>query len=118
MFLAPHDYHCKYALVGGQIVRVNIIPGCCYLQVVAKPDLNTNDSSLKLGMAQVSSGMLQVKASDVIKKGEHISCFQFGGLEVVIVVQKDANVSFTVCAISPTSYNYGNQIAVANADKK
>ncbi|KAI0770596.1 phosphatidylserine decarboxylase-domain-containing protein [Fomes fomentarius] len=68
---------------------------------------------LPIGMAQVSSVVLSVKAGDEVKKGDELSCFQFGGSDIVMVFEKEANVEFT--ATSGTHYNFGKQVAVAQA---
>jgi len=39
-FLAPYDYHRQHAPVAGKVVEVKVIPGVCYLQVVAESDAN------------------------------------------------------------------------------
>ncbi|KIJ34058.1 hypothetical protein M422DRAFT_35236 [Sphaerobolus stellatus SS14] len=64
---------------------------------------------LPIGMAQVSSVVLQAKAGDVIK-GDQISYFQFGGSDVVSIVQKDANVRFTACAHPPPTTIMGSRL--------
>jgi phosphatidylserine decarboxylase len=39
-FLAPWDYHRQHAPVSGIVREAKVIPGLCYLQVVAEPDEN------------------------------------------------------------------------------
>ncbi|KAI0073428.1 hypothetical protein K474DRAFT_1710710 [Panus rudis PR-1116 ss-1] len=70
---------------------------------------------LPIGMAQVSSVVLSVKAGDEVKKGQEISYFQFGGSDIVMVFQKKANVQFT--AIEGEHYNVGMPVAKASAAK-
>lgn len=68
---------------------------------------------LPIGMAQVSSVVLSVKAGDEVKKGDELSYFQLGGSDIVMVFEKKANVKFTA---SPNQhYNFGQQVAVAQA---
>ncbi|KAE8369287.1 phosphatidylserine decarboxylase-domain-containing protein [Aspergillus caelatus] len=43
---------------------------------------------LPIGMAQVSSVVMTVKKGDLVKKGDNISYFQFGGSDVVVVFEK------------------------------
>jgi phosphatidylserine decarboxylase len=46
-FLAPYDYHRQHAPVAGKVLEARVVPGLCYLQVVAEPD---EDGNLKLTM--------------------------------------------------------------------
>ena len=39
-FLAPNDYHRQHAPVAGEVLEAKVIPGLCYLEVVATPDEN------------------------------------------------------------------------------
>jgi phosphatidylserine decarboxylase len=71
---------------------------------------------LPIGMAQVSSVKLSVKAGDTVKKGQEISYFQFGGSDVVLVFQKKSGLginSFPNVTDPPTHYNMGNTLAIA-----
>ncbi|EED15444.1 conserved hypothetical protein [Talaromyces stipitatus ATCC 10500] len=43
---------------------------------------------LPIGMAQVSSVKMTVEVGDKVKKGDNISCFQFGGSDVCIVFER------------------------------
>ncbi|KAI0366865.1 hypothetical protein BV20DRAFT_625883 [Pilatotrama ljubarskyi] len=67
---------------------------------------------LPIGMAQVSSVVLSVKAGDVVQKGQEISYFQLGGSDIVMVFQPGANVTFT--AQEDTHYAFGKQLAKAS----
>ena len=66
---------------------------------------------LPIGMALVSSVVLSVKAGDTVQKGDEISYFQFGGSDIVMVFEKDADVTFT--ADVTVHYNFGEQVAKA-----
>ena len=46
---------------------------------------------LPIGMFQVSSVNLSVKAGDHVRKGDEISWFEFGGSDIVMVFEKKAN---------------------------
>ncbi|KAL1949142.1 hypothetical protein VTO73DRAFT_10948 [Trametes versicolor] len=67
---------------------------------------------LPIGMAQVSSVVLGVKAGDPVKKGQEIAHFQLGGSDIVMVFQAGAHVNFT--AEKQTHYAFGKTLAVAS----
>ena len=46
---------------------------------------------LPIGMAQVSSIKLSKQEGDMVKKGEEISWFEFGGSDIVLVFEKEAD---------------------------
>lgn len=48
---------------------------------------------LPIGMAQVSSVNLSVRKGDVVRKGQEISYFKFGGSDIICVFQKQAGLS-------------------------
>ena len=50
---------------------------------------------LPMGMAQVSSVMLTAEEGVTLTKGDEISYFQFGGSDIVVVFQRQSNVSIT-----------------------
>ncbi|KAK2757272.1 hypothetical protein FQN54_004786 [Arachnomyces sp. PD_36] len=93
-------------------------PGYQFLQIcglitVDSPELG-KVAILPIGMAHVSSVVLSVKAGDELKKGDEISYFQFGGSDLVLVFEKDANVSGLPRVDPPTHFNYGQKLATAN----
>ncbi|KAI0103188.1 putative phosphatidylserine decarboxylase [Nemania sp. FL0031] len=72
---------------------------------------------LPIGMAQVSSVVLTAEKDKVLRKGEELGYFQFGGSDIVLVFQKSSNV--TITATPPTNteethYNMGMEIGTAN----
>ncbi|EIW55138.1 uncharacterized protein TRAVEDRAFT_22906 [Trametes versicolor FP-101664 SS1] len=67
---------------------------------------------LPIGMAQVSSVVLGVKAGDPVQKGQEIAHFQLGGSDIVMVFQAGAHVKFT--AERQTHYAFGKTLAVAS----
>lgn len=79
---------------------------------------------LPIGMAQVSSVIITAEEGRELRKGEEISYFQFGGSDVVLVFQKEANVVFDhdplpgEQAKEPKHYNMGEQIGTANPAPK
>ena len=98
---------------GGKLTTPNTA-GYQFLQARALILLETEIglvAVLPIGMAQVSSVVLSVKEGDVLKKGDEISYFQFGGSDCVMVFQKEANVQ--ISAEKGTHYNFGNQIGTA-----
>jgi len=64
---------------------------------------------LPIGMAQVSSVVLSVKAGDTVTKGQEISCFQLGGSDIIMVFQQNANVKFD--QEIGAHYNFGTRVA-------
>ena len=66
---------------------------------------------LPMGMAQVSSIIVTAEEGTKLRKGEEISYFQFGGSDIVMVFQRDSNVSIT--AQPGIHYKFGTRIAEA-----
>ncbi|KAI0335630.1 hypothetical protein GY45DRAFT_816518 [Cubamyces sp. BRFM 1775] len=71
---------------------------------------------LPIGMAQVSSVVLSVKAGDYVEKGQEISCFQFGGSDIVMVFQKDAKVKLD--QERNVHYNFGSRVGTGQVISK
>ena len=65
-----------------------------------------------MGMAQVSSVMLTAEKGVTLTKGDEISYFQFGGSDIVMVFQRQSNVSIT--AMPGTHYKMGTVIGYAH----
>lgn len=94
-------------------------PGYQFLQargliLIDSPELGLV-AVLPIGMAQVSSVVLSVKADDYVEKGQEISYFQLGGSDIVMVFQKDANVKFH--QEINEHYNFGTAVATATVKK-
>ncbi len=66
---------------------------------------------LPMGMGQVSSVVVTAEEGRVLRKGEEISYFQFGGSDIVMVFESSSNVHFT--AKEGMHYKYGRAIAQA-----
>lgn len=66
---------------------------------------------LPMGMGQVSSVVMTAEEGRVLRKGEEISYFQFGGSDIVMVFEAAANVHFT--ATVGQHYKYGRVLAQA-----
>ncbi|KAI1075665.1 phosphatidylserine decarboxylase-domain-containing protein [Whalleya microplaca] len=122
-FLNTYNYHRQHAPVSGTVLEAKNIQGAAYLEVDAEchpircmcgpdaPDspgyqfLQTRGmviienpvlgkvAVLPIGMAMVSSVKLTVKEGNVLKKGDEISYFQFGGSDVICVFQAKAGLS-------------------------
>ena len=144
-FLAPSDYHRQHAPVAGTVLEAKVIPGLCYLEVIAtsglqgeKPKMTMHRkldapdypgyqflqarglividnptlglvAVLPIGMCQISSVVLSVKEGDVLKKGQEISYFQFGGSDIVVVFEARPNVNIT----AKDWQAFGTEIATA-----
>ncbi|KIJ42402.1 hypothetical protein M422DRAFT_171232, partial [Sphaerobolus stellatus SS14] len=144
-FLSTTDYHRQHAPVSGTLVEAKVIPGICYLEVVAQdqdanasmdaPDtpgyqflqarglivIENDDIGLvavmPIGMAQVSSVVLSthLKVGDPVKKGDEISHFQFGGSDIIMVFEAKANVDFS--KTEKIWHGVGQLLATANPQK-
>ena len=66
---------------------------------------------LPIGMAQVSSVILTAEVGTELRKGEELAYFQFGGSDVVVVVEGKSNVDFT--AGLEQHYKMGEEIGRA-----
>lgn len=66
---------------------------------------------LPMGRAEVSSIVVTAEEGTVIRKGEESSYFQFGGSDIVVVFQRESNVSIT--AQPGVHYKMGTRIAQA-----
>lgn len=66
---------------------------------------------LPMGMGQVSSVVMTAEPGVVLRKGEEISYFQFGGSDIVMVFEAASNVHFT--ATVGQHYKYGRPMAKA-----
>ena len=74
---------------------------------------------LPIGMSQVSSVVLSVKKGDWVEKGQEISCFQFGGSDLVMVFQKEANVKLDQKDSGDENFTkFGSQIGTAERVSK
>ena len=80
------------------------------LILIDNPDLGLV-AVLPIGMAQVSSVVLSVKPGEVVQKGQEISYFQFGGSDIVMVFEKNAQVQ--IKQKTGKHYKYGVQVATA-----
>lgn len=84
--------------------------------IVIENDTLGKVAILPIGMAQVASVIITAEKGKVLRKGEEISYFQFGGSDIVIVFQKDTNVTLT--ANKDQHYYMGNEIGTADPKLK
>ncbi|KAF7596943.1 hypothetical protein BBP40_011989 [Aspergillus hancockii] len=114
-------YHRQHAPVSGTVVVARVVQNQVYLQVEkkkgrqgVKKKLDAPDEAgyqwcqtrgliviqtekygkvafLPIGMAQISSVVLQVKQGDCVNKGDFVSYFQFGGSDGVVVFENMVN---------------------------
>ncbi|KJZ71817.1 hypothetical protein HIM_08788 [Hirsutella minnesotensis 3608] len=121
-FLNTYNYHRQHAPVSGTVVEAKNIQGAAYLEVdaecrpirvMAGPEAPNSPgyqflqmrglvvidnpvlgkvAVLPIGMAMVSSVKLSVRKDDVLKKGDEISCFLFGGSDIICVFQAKAGI--------------------------
>ncbi|KAI0821188.1 phosphatidylserine decarboxylase-domain-containing protein [Irpex lacteus] len=84
------------------------------LILIDNPDLGLV-AVLPIGMAQVSSVKLSVQPGQTVEKGDEISYFQLGGSDIIMVFQKDAQVS--IHQTLGQHYNYGTAVALAPRKK-
>lgn len=84
----------------------------CRGLVVIENDTLGKVAVLPIGMAQVSSVVVTAEKGKVLRKGEEISYFQFGGSDIVLVFQSHTNVKLT--AEKDKHYKMGEQIGIAN----
>ena len=123
-YYTPSDHKTEHAhrskpgeLGAGTVVTMEAPdePGYQFIQARALILIETADMGLvavlPIGMAHISSVLLSVKAGDVVKKGDELAYFHFGGSDVVMVFQAQAGIQFT--AEVGTHYNVGQKIAVS-----
>lgn len=121
-FLNTFNYHRQHAPVSGTVLEAKNIQGAAYLEVDSKchivrvmcgPDAPDSPgyqflqmrgmvvidnpvlgkvAVLPIGMAVVSSVKLSVKKGQVLRKGDEISCFLFGGSDIICVFQAKAGL--------------------------
>ncbi len=70
---------------------------------------------LPMGMAQVSSVVITKGVGDHVDKGDELSYFQFGGSDIVMVFERQANVAMT--AATGVHYKYGRCVATSHANE-
>ena len=120
-FLAPHNYHRFHTPVRGKVVELRTIMGQVAMDVHALPDgsLSVERSAIgyqfqqerglailetaiglvaviPIGMGIVSSVTFSALPNSWLEKGSELGFFSFGGSDVVLVFQQQAQVSWQV----------------------
>jgi phosphatidylserine decarboxylase len=116
-FLSAYNYHRWHAPVAGKVVHAYRVPGTYYSDVesagldaggpnnsqgyitaVAARAVVVIDTGVPsvgvvgcifVGMAEISSCILEVQPGQTVAKGEEIGYFQFGGSTHCVIFQKD-----------------------------
>ena len=123
-FLSACNYHRWHAPVDGMITDTYLVPGTYYADAPSAgldtggPDksqgfitavaaravvvIDTGKRGLGqvacvfVGMAEVSSCVVEVRRGETVTKGQEIGYFQFGGSTHCVIFQADVQVEFTV----------------------
>lgn len=150
-FLSATKYHRWHSPVSGKIEKVELVPGTYYSELRSYPfdDAGPNNSQgfitqvatraiiyircpepigimcfIAVGMAEVSSCVLSVNKGDIVKKGDQLGYFQFGGSTHCLIFRKDVIQSFVLDAIPAPDFNDSkiikvrSKLAIVNSDKK
>lgn len=151
-FLSATHYHCWHAPVDGTITDVKLIPGTYYAEINEFPydDAGPNDSQayithvaaraiimieadnkdigtvcfMPVGMSEVSSCDVAVKAGDKVQKGDFLGRFLFGGSTHCLIFEPGVIKEFSIDAIPAPDFNnsaiqkLGSRLAVANKKNK
>jgi phosphatidylserine decarboxylase len=141
-FLSATKYHRWHSPVSGKIVKAYNVPGTYYSEIHSYPydDAGPNDSQgyitqvaaraiifiesdnpviglmgfVAVGMAEVSSCLITVKAGDTVKKGDQLGYFQFGGSTHCLIFQKNVIEQFVVDAIPAPDFNNSSIIKLSS----
>lgn len=132
-FLSATHYHCWHSPVDGTIADVKLIPGTYYAEINEFPydDAGPNDSQayithvaaraiimieadnedigmvcfMPVGMSEVSSCDVAVKKGDIVKKGDFLGKFLFGGSTHCLIFEPDVIEGFVKDAIPAPDFN-------------
>jgi phosphatidylserine decarboxylase precursor len=135
-FLNVNDYHRYHVPVRGEVKDVQHIRGDVYLDVYQDDtgELHARDgtgyqfqqarglivqdspvglvATLPIGMAQVSSVNITPRVGSYLQKGQEFGYFLFGGSDIIVLFQRDADVRFTI--ETGNHHKVGEQIAKAS----
>jgi phosphatidylserine decarboxylase len=139
-FLCATKYHRWRSPVDGKIVKAYNVPGTYYSEIRSYPydPAGPNNSQgyithtaaravifiesgnkdiglmcfVAVGMSEVSSCMISVKAGESVKKGGELGYFRFGGSTHCLIFQKDVIDEFVLDAIPAEDFNNSSIIKV------
>ncbi|KAL4865159.1 hypothetical protein BDV12DRAFT_188409 [Aspergillus spectabilis] len=141
-FLNVDDYHRVHTPVSGRVLEARIIKGQNYMHVEAAPNkarkgkreltipnetgyqfcqsrglviIDTGAglvAVLPVGMALVSSVIMTAEVGAQLHKGEELGYFQFGGSDVVLILESRLNAEITM--VRGQHYQMGSQIGRLN----
>lgn len=123
-FLSAYNYHRWHAPVAGIVVDAYLVPGTYYsdapsagldgggpdksqgyITAVAARAVLVIDTGVRglglvacifVGMAEISSCVVEVRRGDKVGKGQELGYFQFGGSTHCLIFQPGARISFAV----------------------
>jgi phosphatidylserine decarboxylase len=129
-FLCAKTYHRWNSPVDGEIVAIQNVPGTYYAEapIAGYDPSGPNDSQgyiaelasralifiqsdndkiglmcfVSIGMAEVSSNEITVKEGDIVKKGDPIGTFHFGGSTHCLIFRPDVNIDFDFHGQTPS----------------
>lgn len=151
-FLSGNNYHRWWAPISGTVREARVVPGFMFSELYDEGfdpsagtysqgyEANVNTRGLvfiesddpaigmvcviPIGITEISSINIQVKAGDRVQKGEELGWFSYGGSSMCLVFQPGAIEQFTIVNPLPdvNSDNgpfirVGGQIAIAKAGK-
>jgi phosphatidylserine decarboxylase len=101
--LEVYNYHRMHAPVDGKVVEVGLIPGQYYGEplnfgiltknhrgyVVIQTDSYGLVGVVPVGIATISSVNITVKPGDVVRKGDEMGFFKYGGSVIVMLFQRN-----------------------------
>lgn len=101
--LEVYNYHRMHAPVDGKVVETGLIPGQYYGgpldfgiltrnhrgYIVIRTDNHGLVAVVPVGIATISSVNITVKPGDVVRKGQEMGFFKYGGSVIVMLFQKN-----------------------------
>ncbi|KAJ7746013.1 phosphatidylserine decarboxylase-domain-containing protein [Mycena metata] len=114
-FLSPADYHRWHSPISGTIVNAVVVPGTYYAawltQSATRAIIYIQADNPKIGlvgfiavgMVEVSTCTLAVKAGQRIEKGAELGSFHFGGSTHVLVFGPNTNITFNDDIVDPVT---------------
>ena len=128
-FLFPTNYHRWHSPVSGFIMQTELVDGSYYSQIyTSTTDPSSAEESqsylahvaprsivyiqadnpdiglmafISIGMGEVSSNEITVKAGDHVKKGDQLGMFHFGGSTHCLIFRPGVNLDFDLRGQTP-----------------